>query len=123
MRRLILAAIVVGIATAAAAQEQTLINGNVAIHGFGEPAAKYVSINDQAGLLVGGRGGFILNRSLAIGGAGYGLVNEVKGSPYGFDQGPLDLRFGYGGFTAEYMINPDAVAHFAVSGLVGAGGT
>jgi hypothetical protein len=122
MRRLIFTAIALGMTTAAAAQEHTLINGNVAIRAFGEPVAKYAWINEQSSLLAGGRGGVILNRSFVIGGAGYGLVNDVHGSPTGVG-GPLALRFGYGGGTIEYIMMPDAVAHMSITSLVGAGGT
>src|SRR5262245_6250632 len=121
MRRLIFTLAALGIATVASAQEQTLINGNVAVRAFGEPVAKYAWINEQSSLLTGGRGGVILNRSWIIGGAGYGLVNDVHGTPNGLNG--LELRFGYGGGTVEYVLMPDAVAHLSISGLVGAGGT
>jgi len=121
MRCLIFALVAVGMTTVAAAQEQTLINGNVAVRAFGEPVAKYAWINEQSSLLAGGRGGVILNKSFVIGGAGYGLVNQVHGTPDGVNS--LELRFGYGGATVEYVLTPDAAAHFTISGLVGAGGT
>ena len=123
MRRLIFTVLALGITTAAAAQEQTIISGNVAVRAFGEPVAKYAWINEQSSLLAGGRGGVILNRRFVIGGAGYGLVNDVHGSPTGIDGGPLRLQFGYGGGTLEYILMPDAAVHFSIAGLVGAGGT
>jgi hypothetical protein len=121
MRRLIFTALALGLTTAAAAQEQTIINGNETVRAIGEPVAKYAWINEQSSLLAGGRGGVILNKSFVIGGAGYGLVNEVHGSPDGVNG--MELRFGYGGGTVEYILMPDAVAHVSLSGLVGAGGT
>ncbi len=66
------------VAFPAFAQEETLIKGDVESGGFGGPVVKMTSLNGQDGILVGGRGGWILNHSFIIGGGGYGLANNVR---------------------------------------------
>jgi hypothetical protein len=36
-------------------------------------------------------------------------------------EGPLDIKFGYGGFEAEYVFQPNALVHLDVYTLFGAG--
>ncbi|MBU1100392.1 MAG: hypothetical protein KKA84_08315 [Bacteroidetes bacterium] len=104
------------------AQEETLFGDKYIEHGgFGGPAVKFTSINNEFGVLVGGRGGWVINHTLVIGGGGYGLVNEVDMglNEFGEDQ---YLNFGYGGFEMEYVINSDELMHFTFQALIGAGG-
>jgi hypothetical protein len=77
-----------------AAQEETLFKGDIQTGGFGGPVIKLTRINDQGALMVGGRGGWIINHCLALGGGGYGIVNDVD-SPEGVLplEGPLDISF------------------------------
>lgn len=104
------------------AQEETLFGDRYIEHGgFGGPAVKFTSINDEFGVLVGGRGGWIINHALVIGGGGYGLVNEVEMGLN--EQGERQyLNFGYGGFEMEYIISSDDLMHFTFQALIGAGG-
>ena len=109
-------------APGATAQERTVFKDSVASGGFGGPVAKFTSVNDQAALMLGGRGGWVINHSLLIGGGGYGIVTEVDAVNGALaDQGPLDLQFGYGGVEVEYRIHPLSVWHLGVSTLVGGG--
>lgn len=104
------------------AQEETIFgSGEVTHGGFGGPVIKLTEINGQTGVLVGGRGGWIINNTLVIGGGGYGLANEVDGSQVilGSTQ---KLNFGYGGFEMEYIINSDKMIHATVGFLIGGGG-
>jgi hypothetical protein len=108
------------------AQEETLIgNGEVSNGGFGGPVVKYTQINSKSAVLVGGRGGWIINHSFIIGGGGYGLVNNIQSnstiwSPF-FNDKPY-INFGYGGLELEYIIQSDKLLHFSVITLIGAGG-
>lgn len=104
------------------AQEETIFgSGEITHGGFGGPVVKVTEINGQAGVLVGGRGGWIINNTLVIGGGGYGLANEVDGAQVilGSTQ---KLNFGYGGFEMEYIINSDKMIHATVGFLIGGGG-
>lgn len=128
MRHGRLTLLMLGFATVASAQqEQTLIEGDLNIAGFGGPEVRYTRIADQDGLMLGARGGIIVNRSLVLSGAAYGMVTEIDG-PLG-PSGPLqllvptDIRFGYGGFQLEYIVKPDSVVHVSLSALVGGGAT
>ena len=108
------------------AQEETLIgNGEVTHGGFGAPVVKYTEIKGEPGLLVGGRGGWIINHTFVIGGGGYGLVNDIEANNYltyaPWENKPF-LNFGYGGLELEYISQSNNLMHFSVYTLVGAGG-
>jgi hypothetical protein len=109
-------------AAGGAAQEQTLIKGDYETGGFGAPVVKLTSINGQSAVMIGGRGGWIINHSLVLGGGGYGVVNEVD-APKGVlpEQGSLDIEFGYGGFEVEYIFHPRSLAHLSMYALIGVG--
>jgi len=104
-------------------QEETLIgNGEVSHGGFGGPVIKFTQIKGEPALLVGGRGGWIINHTFVIGGGGYGLVNKIKADipVYGIYTQPY-LNFGYGGVELEYIIQSDKLLHFTVCTLIGGG--
>ncbi len=104
-----------------AQQERTLLGRRVEHGGFGGPAVKFTEIADQFGVLVGGRGGWIINHSLVLGGGGYGLANT-----YDFeiilDGRERHLALGYGGLEIEYVNRWRDVAHFTAGILIGGGG-
>lgn len=122
MRYLIFFITLIIFSLTASAQEETLVKGDTESGGFGAPVLKYTSIYDQNTLMLGGRGGWIINHSFVIGGGGYGTVTEVD-APEGvipmYDK--LDLHFAYGGFELEYIFNPLALGHFSVYLLTGGG--
>ena len=103
------------------AQEETLINGPIESGGFGGPVIKIGSLNGEVAMLVGGRGGWIVNHSFIIGGGGYGLVNNVKAKVPG-PYGERYLNFGYGGLELEYVSEPHRLINFSFQTLIGAGG-
>ena len=76
-----------------------------------EPAVKITDMDGYTGVLAGGSAGWLLEKTLFIGAAGYGLANPSDGD-----------RLGYGGLVVEWptAIVPDRV-RFGVRGLVGAG--
>jgi len=106
------------------AQEETLLgSGKITSGGYGAPVIKYTQIKGEPAILVGGKGGWIINHSFIIGGGGYGLVNNIDANntfaamlsePY--------LNFGYGGLELEYIVQSDQMVHFSVNTLIGAGG-
>jgi hypothetical protein len=103
------------------AQEETLLGSESVEHGgYGALVVKCTSVNDQFGVLVGARGGWIINHCFAIGGAGYGLVNEIPARTTGLLGGRY-LNFGYGGLDLEYIGQSNAVVHYSLHTLVGAG--
>jgi hypothetical protein len=101
----------------ATAQEQTLIAGEVAHGGFGGPVMKITTFRDEVGIMVGGRGGWIINHVLALGAGGYGLTNNIEAPILDYY-----LNVGYGGPVMEYIILSDRLVHASVNLLIGAGG-
>lgn len=108
------------VAFSAFAQEETLINGPIENGGFGGPVLKVGSLNGETALLVGGRGGWIINHSFIVGGGGYGLVNDVHAKVLG-PFGERYLNFGYGGLELEYVAHPHRLINCSVQSLIGAG--
>lgn len=105
-----------------AAQEETLLDMEEIEHGgYGAVVVKFTSINNQFALLVGGRGGWIINHAFVLGFAGYGLANDVPS----YVVGPFGERyvdFGYGGLDLEYVFNSDRLIHLSLHALIGGGG-
>ena len=103
-------------------QEKTLVgSGTISHGGFGAPVIKYTQIYGEPSLLVGGRGGWIINHTFVLGGGGYGLVNEIN-SNINLIGNPTYIHFGYGGLELEYIIASDQLVHYSVYSLIGAGG-
>ena len=124
MRLLKFVVILIAFTTGLFAQEQTLFDLESAEGGFGGPVVKFTTINGQAAILVGGRGGWICDHSLVIGGGGYAVVNEINAPKEALPlEGPLDIEFGYLGFELEYVFHPASMAHYSLSLLIGGGGT
>lgn len=119
MRTILIAAVLLGLSGPAVAQEQTLLSGGIRSSGWGGPVVAFTSINGQFAVLAGGRGAWLINSRFGLGGAGYGLTNEVQVEPVG---PPRQVEFGYGGVDLEYIINSDDLVHFTVNALIGGGG-
>jgi hypothetical protein len=122
MRRLLFLMVLCVCANLAAAQEETLFQGPMEKGGFGGPVVKYTAIKGQGALMIGGRGGWVLNHALVLGGGGYGIVTEVDADADVWpEEGPLDIEFGYGGFEVEYIVHPNSLAHVFFYNLIGGG--
>lgn len=100
------------------AQEQTLVNGEFESGGFGGPVVKFSQVMDDFAVFVGGRGGWIINHRFAIGGGGYGLVNNIP-SP---DNPDYVMSLGYGGVELTYISASDRIVHSNLYCLIGGGG-
>ena len=91
--------------------------------GFGAPVVKFTEIDNRFGVLVGGRGGWIINGSWVIGGGGYGLANLENFDDLVNGAGdPGGLEMGYGGLEVGYVHRPDERVHVSLGLLIGAGG-
>ncbi len=103
------------------AQEETLLDMEDIEHGgWGGLVVKFSSVNDQFALLVGGRGGWIINHAFMIGFGGYGLVNDILSHVIG-PFGERFVDFGYGGLDLEYVFNSDRLIHLSLHALIGGG--
>jgi hypothetical protein len=121
MKTISLIVLICLVAFPALAQEETLIKGEIESGGFGGPVVKFTSMNGEGGILIGGRGGWIINHSFIIGGGGYGLANNIKAKVPG-PNGERYLNFGYGGVEMEYVSQPTRLIHFSYMVLIGGGG-
>jgi hypothetical protein len=75
------------------------------------PDVKVTDVDGQTGTLAGGYAGWVIDRTLLIGGAGYWLTNPSDGT-----------EFGYGGLVVEWTMGPrNAAIRFGAKGLVGVG--
>jgi hypothetical protein len=102
--------------------EQETLFGNEELRngGYGAPEVKFTKIHDDFGVMVGGRGGWIINSTFSIGGGGYALTTSPK--VYDINDTSYYLRMGYGGAFIEYINSSNSLVHFTVNALIGAGG-
>jgi hypothetical protein len=103
------------------AQEETLVNDHFHAGGYGGPVWKIGLINGQVSLFSGGRGAWIINHTIAIGGGGYSTFMDVDIDGFSDNDKPLFLGLYYGGFGMEYIWNSDKVIHWTIHTLIGAG--
>ena len=97
------------------AEEKTLITGEIESGGYGGPVVKLSSINNNFCVLMGGRGGWIINHAFVVGGGGYGLATDILVSG-------KKLAMGYGGLELGYVFFSDSLVHFAIHSHFGFGG-
>ena len=107
-----------------AREVETLIRGGIDSGGFGSPVLKFAEMEDRFGMIVGFRGGWIIDHSFVVGGGIYGLTNtqnfgELTPAPFGPGS---HLFMGYGGLELEWIIASHKVVHLSLQSLVGAGG-
>ena len=106
--------------SAFAGRQETLIRGRIQHGYFGGVVSKFTTVNDNFELLLGGRGGWIIDRTFSIGLAGYGLVSRVA-DEYEPVSRPVRIDFGYGGVEFAYIANSNRLIHYEVSTLIGGG--
>jgi len=102
---------------------QTLLGNDLKYGAYGSFDMRFSNFNNKAGLLLGGKGGIILNHQLVIGGGGYGLTNRTHitlSDGMGNDSTGR-LNFGYGGVLLEYIAFHAKAVHFSVPLLIGSG--
>jgi hypothetical protein len=110
------------VVSVAGAEEETLLSGDIEHGGFGGPVVKFTELKDEFGILVGGRGGWIINHTFVIGGGGYGLVNSDIDEREISPDTTIYMTMGYGGLDLEYIANFNKLIHMTVSTLIGGGG-
>lgn len=102
---------------------ETLFGTQIRSGGYGGPEVKISPIQDELGVLVGGRGGWIINSTFSIGGGGYGLVTSHKIKNYSTTGDTIPyLRCGWGGVFLEYINSSNKLIHFTANTLIGGGG-
>lgn len=102
-------------------QEKTLISGRIENGGFGGPTVKLTQFNGDFAVMAGGRGAWIINHVISIGGGGYGVANDVPVGTSGPDTSQY-LNMGYGGFELGFILSSRELIHLEINTLIGAGG-
>ena len=111
---------------------RTLLGGDRTLHhgGWGAPTAHHTRLLDQDALLVGARGGWIINHRFTLGLAGHGLVTRVQSEAYDAHlaargealRRASSLEMGYGGLLLEPVIAYRSPIHISLPIIIGAGG-
>jgi hypothetical protein len=101
-------------------EPQTIAGGQSHFGAFGALGFKASEFNGKNVMLAGVRGGIILNRSVAMGFEGYGLIpsttyNRISNFGKAYAVG------GYGGFFVEPVFFSNHVVHFTLPVSAGAG--
>lgn len=100
----------------------TLFNRNKSNGGYGAISLNYSQIDNKDAFIMGARGAWVIDHSLAIGLGGYGFINGVD-TDYIFENNQeYDLAGGYGGLILEPILAPRLPVHISVPVLLGIGG-
>jgi hypothetical protein len=101
---------------------KTIFGSNKVTHGgFGGASIAFTEFNGESGLLVGARGGWIINHSISLGIGGYGITNNIYYKNIVEDK-RVNMSGGYGGMYIEFIVFPKQPVHVCFPILVGAGG-
>ncbi|MDW3190743.1 MAG: hypothetical protein R8G66_00170 [Cytophagales bacterium] len=89
--------------------------------GFGALSFKTSDFRDETIVMAGVRGGWIINRTLALGAEGYGIIPTAKYSDFTEPSDDVHLLGGYGGLFLELIFFSNEVVHvtFPLSGGAG----
>lgn len=102
----------------------------IAHGGWGGPTTHFTRVMGREALLVGARGGWLIDHVITIGLAGHGLVTDVPNGTYDAYRLAMgdslrrgsQFRMGYGGLLIEPIIAPMSPVHVSFPILIGAGG-
>lgn len=111
---------------------RTLLGGGKDLHhgGWGAVSTHYTRLLDKDALMVGARGGWLIDHRVTIGFAGHGLVTPVANPAYDdylIAEGEVlrrnsSLHMGYGGLFIEPVIAYRSPVHITLPLIIGAGG-
>ena len=85
--------------------------------GYGGPLAEVLNINNDWGVVMGGKGGVVINRKFAVGGIGKVLVSSIDfigDDLIDNENSALTLSYAVGGIFAEYLIDLESPVHFSI---------
>jgi hypothetical protein len=90
---------------------------------FGAPVVKYTDLSGQGAAMFGGRGGWNITPSTALGFGLYGTVTKVDGPEGNVPNvpGAFDLKFESFGLDLEYAVHPEAPTHLTLNAFFGGG--
>lgn len=98
-------------------------NDKISHGGYGALLINYSQFDDRDVVLVGARGGWIINHGITLGIGGYGFANQVSFDNLTINgENNLFLSGGYGGLLIEPIIFPMRPVHISIPILIGGGG-
>lgn len=101
---------------------QTLLGNKISHGGYGALLIQYSKFDNKDGLLIGGRGGWIINHGFTLGLCGYGFFNEAGASDVPDLVDDYCISGGYGGLLIEPTIASRFPVHITLPVTIGAGG-
>jgi hypothetical protein len=105
------------------ADDETLFGSVQSSGGYGGPTVALTTLNGEPVAVVGGQGGWILNRRFVIGGALRGVAPQPDvGLQNGSGAETAQLQLGYMGLLVEYIGAPSELLHYGAELVVGGGG-
>lgn len=107
-----------------APQDETLFGNVQSSGGYGAPTVALTTLNGETAAMVGGQGGWVLNRRFAVGGAARGIAPRPdvalrNRSPS--DPESAQIQLGYAGLLFEYIGAPSELLHYGAELVVGGG--
>ncbi len=108
---------------ARAGADEVLVGRPLRSGGYGGPELRVSRLAGRTALLVGGRGGWVVNRHFVLGIGGFGSATTDVRTGWRFPSGrEARLRLGYGGVDLGWVTRPARLVHLSANVLVGAGG-
>jgi hypothetical protein len=103
-------------------EDETLLGGVESSGGYGAPTVALTTLDGEAAAMVGGQGGWVLNRQFVLGGAVRGITprpdvalrNRAPDEP-----ASAQLQLGYVGLLVEYIGKPTRLLHYGAELVVG----
>jgi hypothetical protein len=104
-------------------QETLFGHGKIDHGGYGGPTLRFSRMLGNDAVLFGGRGGWIIDHTVIIGGGGYGLTNQILAPNRARTdfRRKEEVRVGYGGLILEYVNRWNKLVHFTAGTLIGGG--
>lgn len=101
---------------------QTIFSKRKSNGGYGAISIAYSEIDNKDAIIMGARGGWIINHSFAVGLGGYGFANDINYDNIFENDLNYNLAGGYGGLFLEPIIAPKLPVHISLPILFGMGG-
>lgn len=105
----------------AAAQDATLINGDVEHGGYAGIVTKVTPINGEAAVMLGLEGAWTIDNSMYVGVQGVGIVNNIEADKLQPNGKPYLMWINEAGGRIGYIHNDEDMIHFSAGALIGAG--
>lgn len=100
---------------------ETLVHGDID-HGFYvSQSTKFTSIDGEFAPMLGGRAGWIIDHTFAIGGAGYSMLEKTE-TDFLVSDRPVEILLAYGGLQLTYIEKSHRLVHYEAGVLIGFGG-